>query len=129
MFCTKYFFIILRSYLLLLKPITGTCLNYCFHCFFTPSGDIWKFGGYGCCFNKSPAVDFCFSLTASMNRSTKLSGFLSTKYTGSYSLSLSSLNVSRTATLISMCLDEYVRSSVGCSLSGTKLASKSYTKK
>ena len=37
------------------------------------------------------------------------------------------LNVSWTAMLIGMCLDKYVRSSVGCSLRGANIASESYT--
>ena len=56
-----------------------------------------------------------------MNRLIKRFGFLSTKYIGSL------LNVSWTAMLIGICLDKYVRSSGGCSLSGGNNVSKSYT--
>ena len=56
-----------------------------------------------------------------MNHLMKRFGFLSTKYTGSL------LNASWTAALIGICLDKYVKSSVGCLLSGANIASKSYT--
>ena len=58
------------------------------------------------------------SVKASVNRLIKGFGFLSTKYTAPL------LNVSWTATLTGICLDKYVRLSVGCSLSGGNNTSK-----
>ena len=67
-----------------------------------------KYEGYGCCFKASAAMASCFPVRSSMNRLIKRFEFLSIKYAGSL------LNVSWTATLIGICLDKYVRLSVGC---------------
>ena len=109
------------SYLPLLKPITGTWLTHSLHCSFTSPGSIRNSEGYGCSFKTSAAIAFCFSVKTSMNRSIKRFEFSLIAYTGSL------LNVSWKATLIGTCLYKYVRSSIGCLLSGANIASKSYT--
>ena len=74
----QYFFTILKSYLPLINPITGTWLIHYFHWFFTSTGSIWKSKVYGCHLKTSKIIVSCFSVKTLMNCSNKCSGFSST---------------------------------------------------
>ena len=60
-------------------------------------------------------------MDVTINHSIKRSGFSSTKYTDSL------FNVSWMETRTGVCPVKYVKLSMGCSLSGDSIASKSYT--